>query len=84
MDVDAKAPITLRVDETAPVLVRVRVLDQWQCRSQPPRDGQRDWRDTSGIDSDASSTGQQRRADASAWSRSSCAPATSWATDTCC
>jgi hypothetical protein len=67
MDVDAKAPITLRVDETAPVLVRVRVLDQWQVpvASTPDVTVSAIGATLQGIDSDASSTGQQRRADAS-------------------
>jgi uncharacterized repeat protein (TIGR01451 family) len=61
-----KAPIILRVDETVPVRVRARVLDQWQVAvaSTPDVTVSAVGATLLGNDSDASSAGQQRRADA--------------------
>lgn len=65
-DADTASPLVLRVDAAETTFVRVRVLDAWKVpvATQPDLTVEATGARLDGIDSDASSLGQQRRADA--------------------
>jgi uncharacterized repeat protein (TIGR01451 family) len=66
VEADTAAPLALRVDAEAPARVRVRVLDAWKVpvATMPDLTVEATGATIDGTDSDASSLGQQRRADA--------------------
>lgn len=66
MEADTAAPLVLRVDAADAARVRLRVLDAWKVpvATMPDLTVQASGATLDGVDSDAGSLGQQRRADA--------------------